>query len=95
MAESRKAIHAFLTPSSHEAWHAYAAEHGVSVSAMIEAMAIDWAERRDGGEQGNGRGAPLTIHTGGGEDDFELPELEVLAREARRIDAQRRRRARH
>ena len=77
MAETRKAIHAFLTPDSHEAWHDFAAENGISVSAMIEAMAIDWRERR---ESGNG---------------FELPELDVLARDARRIDARRRRRARN
>ena len=75
MAETRKAIHAFLTPASHEAWHEFAAENGVSVSAMIEAMAIDWGERRNG-------------------DTYALPELDELARDARRIDAQRRRRAR-
>ena len=75
MAETRKAIHAFLTPTSHEAWHDFAAERGVSVSALIEAMAIDWRERRDG-------------------ETYDLPELEELARQARRIDAQRRRRAR-
>jgi hypothetical protein len=73
MAETRKAIHAFLTPASHEAWHEFAAENGVSVSAMIEAMAIDWGDRKNG-------------------DTFELPELEGLARDARRIDAGRRRR---
>ncbi len=77
MADSRKAIHAFLTPESHEAWHDFAAEHGVSVSAMIEAMAGDWSERR------NGDG-----------DGYDLPEVDELARNARRIDAQRRRRAR-
>ncbi len=75
MAETRKAIHAFLTPEAHEAWHEFAAENGVSVSALIEAMATDWQDRRDG-------------------DGFDLPEIEELARSARRIDAQRRRRAR-
>ena len=55
--------------------HEFAAENGVSVSAMIEAMAIDWGERRNG-------------------DTYALPELDELARDARRIDAQRRRRAR-
>jgi hypothetical protein len=75
MADSRKAIHAFLTPESHEAWHDFAAEHGVSVSAMIEAMAGDWSERRV-------------------DDTYDLPEVDELARNARRIDAQRRRRAR-
>ena len=48
MADSRKAIHAFLTPDSHEAWHEFAAEHGVSVSGLIEAIALDWADRREG-----------------------------------------------
>ena len=48
MAETRKAIHAFLTPASHEAWHDVAAENGVSVSALIEALAQDWAERKQG-----------------------------------------------
>jgi hypothetical protein len=75
MAETRKAIHAFLTPEAHEAWHEFAAEHGVSVSGMIEAMALDWAERRNG-------------------EDIDLPEIDELARAARRIDAQRRRRTR-
>lgn len=75
MAESRKAIHAFLTPASHEAWHGVAAENGVSVSALIEAMAQDWAERREG-------------------EDFDLPEIEALSRDARKVDAARRRRTR-
>jgi hypothetical protein len=74
MADSRKAIHAFLTPESHEAWHEFAAEHGVSVSGLIEAIALDWADRRTG-------------------DDLDLPEVESLARQARRVDASRRRRA--
>ena len=75
MADSRKAIHAFLTPESHEAWHEVAAESGVSVSGLIEAIALDWADRRDGIDQ-------------------ELPEVDALSLQARRIDAQRRRRAR-
>jgi hypothetical protein len=75
MADTRKAIHAFLTPEAHEAWHEFAAENGVSVSALIEAMAMDWQDRRNG-------------------EGFDLPEVDELARSARRIDAQRRRRAR-
>jgi len=75
MADSRTAIHAFLTPDSHEAWHEFAAEHGVSVSGLIEAIALDWADRRDG-------------------DDFDLAEVDALSRQARRIDAGRRRRSR-
>ncbi len=75
MADSRKAIHAFLTPDSHEAWHEFAAEHGVSVSGLIEAIALDWGDRRDG-------------------DDYDLAEVDALSRQARRIDAGRRRRSR-
>jgi len=75
MADSRKAIHAFLTPDSHEAWHEFAAEHGVSVSGLIEAIAHDWTDRRVG-------------------DDYELAEVDALSRQARRIDAGRRRRSR-
>ena len=56
MADSRKAIHTFLTPDSHEAWHEFAAEHGVSVSGLIEAIALDWADRRDGRGVRPGRG---------------------------------------
>jgi len=75
MADSRKAIHAVLTPDSHEAWHEFAAEHGVSVSGLIEAIALDWTDRRVG-------------------DDYELAEVDALSRQARRIDAGRRRRSR-
>ena len=37
MADQRNALHAYLTPESHEAWHEFCAEHGVSVSGMLEA----------------------------------------------------------
>jgi len=37
--ESRKALHAYLSDGAHEAWHERAAEHGVSVSALLEAIA--------------------------------------------------------
>jgi hypothetical protein len=80
MADSRKAIHAFLSPDSHEAWHEFAAEHGVSVSGLIEAIALDWADRS---QRGNG-----------GSVDYDLAEVDALSRQARRIDASRRRRSR-
>lgn len=50
MADSRKAIHAYLSPDAHDGWHDFAAEHGVSVSALLEAIAEDWAARIDAGE---------------------------------------------
>jgi hypothetical protein len=80
MADSRKAIHAFLSPDSHEAWHEFAAEHGVSVSGLIEAIALDWADRSQSGN--------------GGSVDYDLAEVDALSRQARRIDASRRRRSR-
>ena len=36
---SRKALHAYVTDDAHELWHGFAAEQGVSVSAILEAMA--------------------------------------------------------
>lgn len=39
MAATRKAIHAYLSPEAHDAWHEFAADHGVSVSGLLEAMA--------------------------------------------------------
>ena len=72
---TRKAIHAYLSPEAHDAWHDFAAENGVSVSGLIEAVAQDWA-------QGEGAG------------DTESDTAEQLARLARKIDAQRRRRSR-
>ena len=34
---SKPAIHGFVTPEAHQAWHDYAANHGVSVTAILEA----------------------------------------------------------
>ncbi len=39
--EPRKALHAYLSDEAHETWHALAAEYGVSVSGLLEAMAPD------------------------------------------------------
>lgn len=36
---SRKALHAYVTDDAHEQWHGFAAEQGVSVSAVLEALA--------------------------------------------------------
>jgi len=40
-ATRRKALHAYLSDDAHETWHRVAAEQGVSVSALLEAMAAD------------------------------------------------------
>ena len=75
MADSRKAIHAYLSPEAHDQWHDFAAENGVSVSGLLEAIGLAWKD------QVNGNG------------DLP-PEIEDLAKRARRIDASRRRRQR-
>jgi hypothetical protein len=49
MADARKAIHAYLTPEAHDRWHDFAAEQGVSVSGLLEAIARDWKEQLDTG----------------------------------------------
>lgn len=36
---NRKALHAYVTDNAHEQWHGFAAEQGVSVSAILEALA--------------------------------------------------------
>jgi len=51
MAPTRKAIHAYLSPEAHDAWHDFAAENGVSVSGLLEAIANEWAARQARGEQ--------------------------------------------
>lgn len=71
----RRAIHAFLSGEAHDTWHDVAATHGVSVSGLLEALALDWAE-------GNGLG------------DAESASTLAVAKSARRIDAERRRRSR-
>jgi hypothetical protein len=51
MAPTRKAIHAYLSPQAHDAWHDFAAENGVSVSGLLEAIANQWAEKVARGER--------------------------------------------
>jgi hypothetical protein len=50
MPSTRKAIHAYLSPQAHDAWHDFAAENGVSVSGLLEAMANEWSARLTRGE---------------------------------------------
>lgn len=53
---SRKALHAYLSDEAHDVWHDRAAAYGVSVSAMLEAIAqsirdvsseTDWGDGKD------------------------------------------------
>ncbi len=72
---TRRALHAHLTPASHERWHDIAAELGTSVSSLLEVIGLHLTSESEVGLIGNG------------------VDLSALAREARRIDAQRRRRS--
>ena len=42
MAEQRRAVHAYLSDEAHDAWHDLAAEHGISLSGLFEALAHDF-----------------------------------------------------
>ena len=35
----RKALHAYVSDDAHDYWHGFATEHGVTVSAVLEALA--------------------------------------------------------
>lgn len=37
----RKALHAYVSDAAHDQWHSFAAEQGVSVSAVLEALAAE------------------------------------------------------
>jgi len=41
MTEGRKALHAYVSTDAHEQWHSAAQTWGVSVSALLEALAPD------------------------------------------------------
>jgi hypothetical protein len=53
MADERRAIHAYLTPDSHDVWHSTSAEAGISMSAFLEALASDMRDNppSEGGHQ--------------------------------------------
>ncbi len=42
MADLRRAVHAYLSDEAHDAWNDLAAEHGVSLSGLFEALAHDF-----------------------------------------------------
>lgn len=43
MSQRRRAIHAYVSEEAHDRWHDFAAENGVSVSALLEALAEEVA----------------------------------------------------
>ncbi len=65
----RREIYAYLSDTAHEGWRDFAAEQGVSVSAILESL------------------APELVRL---EDDRSV--LDTVVDDARRIDAERRRR---
>ena len=47
----RKALHGYVSDEAHAQWHDYAVEQGISVSALLEALAPEFGESNpDGGE---------------------------------------------
>ncbi len=46
---SRKALHAYVSDGAHDQWHGFAAEQGVSVSAILEALAPSLEEQDSAG----------------------------------------------
>ena len=54
---ARRAIHAFVSPEAHDRWHDFAAEEGVSVSALIEAFAPQLSDEEALAE-------PMTVRLG-------------------------------
>lgn len=38
----RRAIHAYLEPPQHEIWHKISEEEGISLSGLLEALAVDF-----------------------------------------------------
>lgn len=71
----KKALHAFLSDDAHDEWHDFAAENGVSVSALLESFAYRILDYES--------------------NDTGLKEaLTQAVRDARKLDAQRRRRTR-
>jgi hypothetical protein len=45
----RRALHAYLSDEAHNTWHEVASENGVSVSALLEAMAVGLSEEQTSG----------------------------------------------
>jgi hypothetical protein len=45
--DQRRALHAYLSDDAHDTWHDVSANLGCSVSAMLEAMAVDFDRPRD------------------------------------------------
>ncbi len=52
MTKQRKALHAYVTADAHNQWHDFAAENGVSVSAILEALAPELESDPFGGDSG-------------------------------------------
>ena len=47
----RKALHAYVSDDAHDQWHGFAAEQGVSVSAILEALAPELSAAQEENEE--------------------------------------------
>lgn len=78
---NRKALHAYVSDEAHDRWHEFAAEQGVSVSAVLQGLAPILAK------------ADLDLRDNPQGTQNIQDVLEDLVKAARKIDAVRRRRA--
>jgi hypothetical protein len=99
MPENRPAVHAYLSSVAHAAWHTWAEQNGVSVTAAIEAIGIELrdlgleAARKALAEEGNLTPTSDAINARlSSEGDAYEGVRRDLVRAARRVDAARRRR---
>jgi hypothetical protein len=47
MTAVRKALHAYLSEEAHDAWHRFAEDNGVSLSAVLTALGPSLSEKTD------------------------------------------------
>lgn len=47
MTAKRKALHAYLSEQAHDAWHRFAEDNGVSLSAVLTALGISLTDTTD------------------------------------------------
>jgi hypothetical protein len=77
VAETRQALHAYLSDQAHNAWQTFAEENGVSVTGLLEALALDIAVEIDKAMANDGDATDIR---------------QDLVKAGRKIDAARRRR---
>lgn len=75
---NRRALHAYVSDDAHDMWHGFAAENGVSVSALLQVLGSRL------GDLEPGAATPMTT----------TDEVRAMIVDARKLDAARRSRRR-